>query len=407
MATTARHDESLVERHEVLFPNTDMIDTEPFYNNFTTIENLLRYSNQQKQLNTLTPTINGCIFNLIQIVEDIGYNSQSPFINSKENNPKNALYNLILKLGGAFGLLVNRRRLNIDKQYFQRWYLEKYPSSASMIQHNLLMKRTTQISDDYQSNINRRSSIITKLPFKRMDDKTFKKQVLSTYGFDDTDTISSISSSRRSSIDETNSTPTRQSTPVILETVNSKPKQQITIREYYPSKDIPSLMASRSISAASQQTTNDNEYEEFIHNHPGLYHDLNPEIIRKSNPDQITYKQNVSVRYLVPPTPPPSGPLIIRGINHFHIKKILIICFHFLEIIPPHPPTPPPLIINQQDPTPPTPPPLILREAPSLLPPHQEPTIITKVLPQESSSSSSSSQRVIIERDAPVYFIFN
>jgi len=43
------------------------------------------------------------------------------------------------------------------------------------------------------------------------------------------------------------------------------------------------------------------------HQHPP------PLIVRKTLPNNlVTYKQNVSVRYLKPPTPPPPGPLIIR-----------------------------------------------------------------------------------------------
>lgn len=38
-----------------------------------------------------------------------------------------------------------------------------------------------------------------------------------------------------------------------------------------------------------------------------------PLIVRKTLPNNsVTYRQNVSVRYLKPPTPPPPGPLIIR-----------------------------------------------------------------------------------------------
>ena len=38
-----------------------------------------------------------------------------------------------------------------------------------------------------------------------------------------------------------------------------------------------------------------------------------PLFVRKRLPNnEVTYKQNVSVRYLQPPTPPPPGPLIIR-----------------------------------------------------------------------------------------------
>ncbi len=53
MAIIIRHDESLVERDEVSYPNTDMIDTEPFYKNFTTIQNALQRNNDQKELTSV------------------------------------------------------------------------------------------------------------------------------------------------------------------------------------------------------------------------------------------------------------------------------------------------------------------------------------------------------------------
>ena len=42
MTTSTRYDESFVERDEVLFPNADVIDAEPHYDNFTAIQNALR-----------------------------------------------------------------------------------------------------------------------------------------------------------------------------------------------------------------------------------------------------------------------------------------------------------------------------------------------------------------------------
>jgi len=43
-----------------------------------------------------------------------------------------------------------------------------------------------------------------------------------------------------------------------------------------------------------------------------------PVIVRKTLPNNVvTYEQNVSVRYLKPPTPPPPGPLIIRKSQFF------------------------------------------------------------------------------------------
>jgi hypothetical protein len=223
-----------------------------------------------------------------------------------------------------------------------------------------------------------------------MGEKHFQNNVLRMYGFDDLETISSTSS--------------RQSTPVPLDSIeDTKPKQQITIREYYPSKDMPSLMVNRSVSSSlsSQQATEDIDYEQFIGEHPELFNDPNPEIINKPNPNQVTYQQNVSVRYLVPPTPPPPGPLIIRGTNYYFLSSriTLFLSFHSLEIIPPQQTVPPPLVIKQQEPSPSTPSPIIFREAPPTPPPHQEAKIITKTLPQPSPSP----QRVIFERKPPVY----
>lgn len=43
--------------------------------------------------------------------------------------------------------------------------------------------------------------------------------------------------------------------------------------------------------------------------------DPNPQIIRKQAGDAVTYKQEVAVRYLRPPTPPPPGPLIIKEVR--------------------------------------------------------------------------------------------
>lgn len=43
--------------------------------------------------------------------------------------------------------------------------------------------------------------------------------------------------------------------------------------------------------------------------------DPTPQIIRKHANDAVTYKQEVAVRYLRPPTPPPPGPLIIKEVR--------------------------------------------------------------------------------------------
>jgi hypothetical protein len=41
----------------------------------------------------------------------------------------------------------------------------------------------------------------------------------------------------------------------------------------------------------------------------------NPQVIYKPNNQEVVYKQNIMVRWLQPPTPPPPAPIIIRGIS--------------------------------------------------------------------------------------------
>lgn len=74
--------------------------------------------------------------------------------------------------------------------------------------------------------------------------------------------------------------------------------------------------------------------------------DENPQIIRKKNRQNLVYHQEVAIRYLRPPTPPPPGPIIIQQEADLSL------------------PPAPPLVIRQQPPKPPTPPPLVIREAP-------------------------------------------
>ena len=50
--------------------------------------------------------------------------------------------------------------------------------------------------------------------------------------------------------------------------------------------------------------------------------DLNQIVIRKKNDENIVYKQNVFIRWLQPPTPPPLAPIISK-LNMKH--KIMII----------------------------------------------------------------------------------
>ncbi|CAF4477558.1 unnamed protein product [Rotaria sp. Silwood2] len=407
MATITHHDESLGERNEFFYMNANMIDSEPFYKNFTMIQN----GDEEKQLNNAihstdntyranriqielsisdhnhsnekldinhqdsSKIMNKSIRNLTKIVEDIGYNPKSPYIFFSLNNTNNELSNTILKLNETLEPSVNTWRSHIEKQHFPRWHPEKYECSASMIQYKPIIdvNETIETSDDKKSNIIIHPSVLINIKSKQINEKFLKTQIEQMYGIDDNDDFDTSNSilSRSSSMNELNSSSDQVllSSPLKI-TENAECKQKITIREYYPTKQISSTMAHRSLSSfSSQQTLNDNEYEEFIHNHPEINHDQNPKIIHKPNPDNVTYKQKVSVRYLVPPTPPPSGPLIIR------------------EIIPPHPPSPPPLIINHEDTQPITPSPRIFREAPPTPPPHEEPKVITKILPQEPLSS--------------------
>jgi hypothetical protein len=108
--------------------------------------------------------------------------------------------------------------------------------------------------------------------------------------------------------------------------------------------------------------------------------DSNPEIIRKKTEQQLVYEQEVAIRYLRPPTPPPPGEIVIK-----QEKNI------------PTPPAPP-LVIRQQPPRPDTPAPLVIREAPPKAPLPVGPKVITisgKRLPP-------APRKVVIERLAPL-----
>ncbi|CAF1148591.1 unnamed protein product [Didymodactylos carnosus] len=139
------------------------------------------------------------------------------------------------------------------------------------------------------------------------------------------------------------------------------------------------------------------QYNDILNNNPELNNDPNPNIIYKKNPNHVTYQQNIGVRYLVPPTPPPPGPIVIRGTylrKELHHKCLIFLNLLLLEVLSPKQPTPPPIILKYRDPSPKTPPPLIIREEPPLVPPiNEEPTILTKIVPP-----TPQKQRIIIER---------
>jgi hypothetical protein len=108
--------------------------------------------------------------------------------------------------------------------------------------------------------------------------------------------------------------------------------------------------------------------------------DVNPEIIRKRTEQQLTYEQEIAVRYLRPPTPPPPGEILIR-----QEKNLLT-------------PPAPPLVIRQQPPRPETPPPLIVREAP----PNPPAAIGQKVITISGKRIPPPPRKVVIERLAPL-----
>lgn len=65
--------------------------------------------------------------------------------------------------------------------------------------------------------------------------------------------------------------------------------------------------------------------------------DPNPQIIRKQAGDAVTYKQEVAVRYLRPPTPPPPGPLIIKEVSCSRYVDVETIALFFRFVTQPCP----------------------------------------------------------------------
>ncbi|UJR14834.1 hypothetical protein I4U23_001819 [Adineta vaga] len=122
------------------------------------------------------------------------------------------------------------------------------------------------------------------------------------------------------------------------------------------------------------------QIQQYATNAQGLYQDPNPQIIRRpAQGEQITYTQNIKIRFLQPPAIPPPGPLIIK------------------EVRPPQPPPPPPLVVRQRAPPRPTPPPLILREKPPAIPAATGAQTVIRKLPPLPLPPRS----VIIERLPP------
>ncbi|CAF3871595.1 unnamed protein product [Rotaria sordida] len=108
-----------------------------------------------------------------------------------------------------------------------------------------------------------------------------------------------------------------------------------------------------------------------------INYDPNPIVIRKQIPVEMpTYKQQVIVRYLRPPTPPSPGPLIIK------------------EVREPQAAAAPPIVIRTRAPREKTPPPIIIREAPPNQPYiNTNPQYLTRVVRNSQSSYSSPPSR--------------
>jgi hypothetical protein len=111
-----------------------------------------------------------------------------------------------------------------------------------------------------------------------------------------------------------------------------------------------------------------------------LNEDLNPKIINKQTHQSVLYIQELAIRYLRPPTPPPPGDIIIEERPN--------------AATPPAPP----LIIRQQPSRPKTPEPLVIREAPPLAPRN----VCRKLITISGKQLPPPPRKVIIERLAPI-----
>lgn len=87
--------------------------------------------------------------------------------------------------------------------------------------------------------------------------------------------------------------------------------------------------------------------------------DPQPEIIKKYYDKPIEYTQDILVRYLKPPTPPPPGDIVI--VHRPQNSKEGSACSVSSKELPP-------IIIRQQEARGPTPEPIVIREAPPPMP---------------------------------------
>lgn len=120
---------------------------------------------------------------------------------------------------------------------------------------------------------------------------------------------------------------------------------------------------SKRIKKGETQAISSQYYRESksFNNSREINQDTSPLIVKKKPNHNIKYVQEVSIRYLKPPTPPPPGDIIIKEIE--------------AEAFP----AAPPLILRQQPPRSFTPDPFIIRE----LPPRPPPFKTTQVIKQD------------------------
>jgi hypothetical protein len=284
--------------------------------------------------------VDGHVFNLTRIVKNIGVDKNTAFIREGNTNSEartknvSALLNIVLKMGGAHGPLANIWRSKIDDDHFQNWYLEKCSQrSASSTQSTTMSHRSelhVEKARDYRSNLvidNLPSNAISVQPMTKTDHHDH--QFNSIYGHEKKHTHTSISSESSASEIELQQmasfNPQRSSSTMSIHKNNN---ESLFNRQYQTIVDDRSTTNHHQQVTTFQPSYDDtqqilSDYQQFLREHPDVNNDPNPQIIMKPNPDQYTYQQNVSVRYLVPPTPPPPGPLIIRGMNAWTNISIL------------------------------------------------------------------------------------
>ncbi|CAF3332843.1 unnamed protein product [Rotaria socialis] len=133
--------------------------------------------------------------------------------------------------------------------------------------------------------------------------------------------------------------------------------------------------------STAEASTSQQQFQLATNNQQNLFHDPNPQIVRRPAPGgSLTYTQNIRVRFLQPPPVPPPGPLIIK------------------EVRAPQPPPPVPLRIRQQAPPLPQPLPLVLRERP----PNPPAVIASQTVIRRLAAIPVPPRSVIIERLPPL-----